>query len=115
MNAKNLIEPVLICDESTRSLCATYLCGGFDKAKNWYPGVSQFFRGEKKVALQEWGIEAELGDLACCQIFKCMIQYLLTSGVFKFRYTTYEFRINEFDDDTLDALVWEVIGQINEW
>lgn len=115
MTSKFMVEPVVVCDESTRHLCAIYLCGGYDKAKNFYPGASGFFRRERGKALQDWGIEAELGDQGCWHIFKCMIRYLLTSGIFKFRYTTYEFCVTEFDDETLDALVWEVIGQINEW
>ncbi|MBX8497801.1 hypothetical protein [Pseudomonas cichorii] len=114
MTSKFLVEPVVVCDESTRHLCAIYLCGGYDKAKNFYPGVSEFFRRERGKTLREWGIEAELGDQGCWQIFKAMIQYLLTLGRFKYRHTTYEFCVDVFDDNTLDALVWEVLAQINE-
>ncbi len=115
MTANRVVEPVLVCDESTRHLCSIYLCGGFDKAKNFYPGASHCFRGKRQKALQEWGIEAELGDHACWEVFRSMVQYLLSAGAFKFRYTTYEFRVTEFDKITLDALTWEVLGQINEW
>lgn len=114
MTSKFLVEPVVVCDESTRHLCATYLCGGYDKAKNFYPGASGFFRRERGKALREWGVEAELGDQGCWQIFKAMTRYLLTSGRFKYRHTTYEFRVDAFDDRTLDALTWEVLAQINE-
>lgn len=78
MTSKFMVEPVVVCDESTRHLCAIYLCGGYDKAKNFYPGASGFFRRERGKALQDWGIEAELGDQGCWHIFKCMIRYLLT-------------------------------------
>lgn len=115
MTVNTLVEPVLVCDESTRHLCAIYLCGGFDKAKNFYLGSSHFFRGKRQKALQEWGVEAELGDHAYWQIFKCMVMYLLGSGRFKFRHTTYEFCVDTFDEETLNSLVWEVLAQINEW
>lgn len=115
MTSKFLVEPVVVCDESSRHLCAVYLCGGFDKAKNWYPGVSHFFRGQRQEALQAWGIEAELGDPQHWQIFKSMVMYLLSSGRFKFRHTTYEFCVDTFDEPTLDSLTWEVLAQINEW
>ena len=114
MTSKFMVEPVVVCDESTRHLCATYICGGYDKAKNFYPGASGFFRRERGKALREWGVEAELGDQGCWQIFKAMTRYLLTSGRFKYRHTTYEFRVDAFDDRTLDALTWEVLAQINE-
>ena len=114
MTSKFMVEPVVVCDESTRHLCATYLCGGYDKAKNFHPGASGFFRRERGKALREWGVEAELGDQGCWQIFKSMTRYLLTSGRFKYRHTTYEFRVDAFDDRTLDALTWEVLAQINE-
>lgn len=115
MTANPLIELVLVCDESTRHLCAIYLCGGFDKAKNFYSGASHCFRGKRQKALQAWGIEAELGDQQHWQIFKCMVRYLLSSGRFKFRHTTYEFCVDTFDEETLNSLVWEVLSQINEW
>lgn len=95
MSSKALIELIVVCDESTRHLCAIYLCGGYDKAKNFYVGASDFFRAERREAIQSWGIEAELGDPNCLQIFKCMIQYLLSAGRFKFRYTTYEFCVDQ--------------------
>lgn len=114
MTAKTLVEPVVVCNESTRHLCAVYLCGGYDKAKNYYHGASDFFRDDRKKTLEAWGIEAELGDPGCWHIFKCMIQYLLSSGRFKFRHTTYEFCVDKFDEATLDSLVWEVLAQINE-
>ncbi|MDF2394838.1 hypothetical protein GWQ44_04770 [Pseudomonas sp. 3MA1] len=115
MTTKPLVEPVVVCDESTRHLCAVYLCGGYDKAKNWYAGASRFFRGQHQEALQPWGIEAELGDTQHLQIFKCMVMYVLSSGRFKFRHITYEFSVDTFDEETLDSLAWEVLAQINEW
>lgn len=114
MTAKSLVGPVAVCDESTRHLCAIYLCGGYDKAKNFYSGASAFFRRERGKTLRDWGIEAELGYHGCWQIFKSLIQYLLTSGRFRYRHTTYEFCVDAFDDRTLDALTWEVLAQINE-
>ena len=114
MTSKFMVEPLVVCDESTRHLCAIYLCGGYDKTKNFYPGASGFFRRERERALRDLGIEDELGDQGCWQIFKAMIQYLLSFGRFKYRHTTYEFCVDFFDDNTLDALTWEVLAQINE-
>lgn len=115
MTAKTLVVPVTVCDKLTFGLCSVYLCGGYDTAKNFYDGASEFFRGRAKDGLEVWGIEAELGDPHCRQIFRCMIQYLLSSGRFKFRHTTYEFCVDRYDEQTLDDLVQEVLAQINEW
>lgn len=115
MTAKTLVVPVTTLDKSTYGLCAVYLCGGYDLAHNFYFGASDFFRGRAREGLMVWGVEAELGDPHCHQIFKSMIQYLLSSGRFKFQHTTYEFCVDQYDEKALNDLVWEVLAQINEW
>lgn len=115
MTAKTLVVPVTTLDKSTYGLCSLYLCGGYDLAHNFYYDASEFFRGRAREGLMAWGVEAELGDPNCHQIFKSMIQYLLNGGRFKFQHTTYEFCVDEYKERLLNDLVREVLAQINEW
>jgi len=93
MTAETPVVLAAVCDKSTLGLCSVYLRGGYDTAKNVYTALQSSSEGAQGRS-RRLGNETKQDDPHCKQILRCMLQYLLGSGRFKFRHATYLFCVD---------------------